>query len=209
MFCFDDTEEGANLTCKLWALSNMDLFPVTKNCHSRWRADITSSANNSLIFCRLTVTLDLLAEELCVLCNVQWDIPNVWSGNLVIFSKWFWKGITYTLAAQWGVLHLLPFADYELCVSMANTQGGWHLGKAVVGTVNGALNGNCQFIGSNTVDHKIPIKSLQNVSVSHDQQMFNRIQARLCFSSCTLFSTALQQLATLLACRRHIVVIHL
>lgn len=108
---FDDTEEGANWTRKLRALSNMDVIPETEKCHSRRRADITSSANNSVIFCRLTVTLVLLAEELRI-CSEACSGLILWMHvewkHCAIFRA-VWRGVTCTLAALWSVPCLLPF----------------------------------------------------------------------------------------------------
>lgn len=90
--CFYDTEEGANSTCKLGALSHMAVFRETEKFHSRRRADITSGANKSLIFCRLTVTLDLLAEELCI-CSEACSGLIFWTHVEWKFSAIFQSGL--------------------------------------------------------------------------------------------------------------------
>lgn len=82
------------------------MFPETKKCHSRRRAVVQ---NNSLIFCRLTVTLDLLAEELCSKACGGLIFPThvEWKCTVVLFSKWFGR----VLPALW----LLSEAFHVFC----------------------------------------------------------------------------------------------
>lgn len=114
--------EGVKSACELRALRNMNVFPETETCHSRRRADIPSRANNSLIFCRLTVTLDLLAEELCVCSKAYCEC--MWSGNFVLFSKWF-GGVLPALWQLCEAFHVFcHLADSDWCVIVANNEGG-------------------------------------------------------------------------------------
>lgn len=90
----------------------MDVFPETKKSHSRRRVDITTTANNSLISYRLTVTLDLLAEELCI-CSQACIFPMHVEWKFSGFSKFFGR----VLPALWllsEAFHIFcHLADYD------------------------------------------------------------------------------------------------